>query len=148
MSRMVNGVPVENHYVCTNCFKRISECDCKFLPQAVSIDLNMQEPIRILQSKGYNTISCCESHNPNNPMYILFSRYNGIGDDNGFTDKIDPPSGFDVDSYGTCITYRYPDNTKMGDFNKLKKQQLDILLEWCENLPDHPEKPKQFPMFQ
>lgn len=120
-----------DYYVCSNCFSRVMDCDCAHFPSGnlIYIDLGMQEHIKILRSKGYNTLTCCESHRPEDSIYIMFSRYDGI-------EGLELPEGFTGQQYGISVEYHYPQNINIRDFEIEKQRQLDTLLQWCKSLPN------------
>lgn len=130
MKKIENDESIIDYYVCTNCFHKIRECNCMYYPisQLYYIDLAIQEHVRILNEKGYNTTASCESHNPNGAIYIMFSRYDGI-------EGIELPEGFTGTQYGTAVEHIYNGKMSMEDFEIEKKKYLDILLEWCKSLP-------------
>lgn len=119
---------VLNDYVCPYCFCNIEDCTCSSKPQElIQIDRNMQEIIRILNKKGYKTMYCCESHKPTENMYIKF-KY-----DYGFGHELPMPDGFDNIYNG--VSFMYVPKTTSKEFAQQKKEHLDSLMDWCEELP-------------
>lgn len=114
-------------YVCPNCWYQINNCKCRFKPYTLLfIDENIQEHIRILNTKGYQTRYCCESHNKKggNLIYISFiTNYN-----------LELPLGFTYDQKHNSINY-YIKKSELNKFEQVKKEKLDILLKWCKELP-------------
>lgn len=50
-------------YVCPNCFKRLTQCNCNSAPwELIQIDAKIQDAIRVLNGKGYYTRYSCEGH--------------------------------------------------------------------------------------
>lgn len=116
-------------YVCPVCFNQIDYCTCDSGSwYAIQIDRNIQEHIRILNTKGYKTQYCCESHKPCENMYVAFDG------DYGFGSAIELPYGFKKHFNG--VSWMCEINTAMEDYVAQKEKQLGILLEWCKSLPD------------
>lgn len=113
-------------YVCPRCFNTIDKCTCPVQPrELVNIDSGIQEQIRILNTKGYITRHCCESHDPEGGIYIAFAK------DYGF-EKM--PSGFFYRKRTNAMYHLYKCKNDMEKFNKDKQDHLDKLLDWCNNL--------------
>lgn len=120
------------NYVCPRCFYTPRECVCERAPwELVCIDRNIQEHIRILNQKGYKTEYCCESHSKYENLYISFY------DDYGLGDAVTLPDGFKFNKRGKYIEYLYNRKITDQEFEKQKKEQLAILLEWCIGLPEY-----------
>lgn len=118
------------NYVCPHCWYVLNDCICKLFPPyyLIHIDKNIQEHIRILNKKGYHTMYCCEGHKGGTNTYIVFI-------DNYFK-EIDTPEDFKYDKKRRMITYTYSMKLSEEKMEKLKKEKLAVLLEWCRNLPD------------
>ena len=119
-------------YVCPNCFKSLIECECEYAPyRLINIDRNIQDQIRILNNKGYMTTYCCESHCVTDSIYISFAVNYGIGD------ELPIPEGFvfKKNNNGLYYTYKNKKNLDNKKFFEIKNKQLDILLNWCKELP-------------
>lgn len=120
-------------YVCADCFNTLENCTCKNRPMKkviIAVDKNIQEHVRILNQKGYITLDCCESHNKHGNMYISFTS------DYGFGTALPLPNGFK--KLKKCaVSIMYKKNISDEEFSSKKKEYLDTLLEWCNNLPDN-----------
>lgn len=113
-------------YVCPRCFNTVDKCTCDIQPrELINIDSGIQEQIRILNTKGYITRYCCESHNPNDGIYITFVR------DYGFDNMSD---GFFYRKRMNSMYHLYKCKMDTEEFNKNKQVHLDKLLDWCNNL--------------
>lgn len=113
-------------YVCPRCFNTIDKCTCDVQPrELINIDSGIQEQIRILNTKGYITRYCCESHNPNDGIYIAFVKEYGF--DN-------MPDGFFYRKRMKFMYHLYKCKMDTEEFNKNKQAHLDKLLDWCNNL--------------
>ena len=130
---------IYENYVCTQCLHQVLECTCETYPRynLLWIDKNIQEHVRILNDKGYITNYSCESHAPNDIIYINFSGKYGLGE------TIQIPEGFKhVKSYNQ-IEHWYGKDSKarkkmaQEEFEAEKKRHLDILLGWCKSLPEY-----------
>lgn len=119
---------IYEQYVCPHCFYTMDKCTCKVFPQCsiIWVDKGIQEHVRILNEKGYQTKHSCESHNKNGMIYISFYSNSNIED-------FKLPEGFSDNGCG--VEYTYPKNITNEEYAELKKRQLDILLEWCRSLP-------------
>lgn len=121
-------------YVCHKCFRTPMECTCEFKPWNLTyIDRGIQEHVQILNDKGYITIGCCESHYQGDcvNIYIAFAR------DYGFGNTLPLPEGFKTMKSKYAVIYEYKNIKKIAEeeMNRQKEVQLNILLEWCKNLP-------------
>lgn len=113
-------------YVCPRCFNTVDKCTCDVQPrELINIDSGIQEQIRILNTKGYITRYCCESHNLNDGIYIAFVK------DYGFDNM---PDGFFYRKRMNSMYHLYKCNMDAEKFQKDKQYHLDKLLDWCNNL--------------
>ena len=120
------------NYVCPNCFEQPHKCTCKVFPTyyLIWIDEGMQEHIKILNDKGYDTKYSCESHEPANIIYVNFDA------DYITKHNLSVPEGFKYAKSRYQLEHSYNKKMSMEDFEKDKKKHLNILLEWCKNLPE------------
>lgn len=119
------------NYVCPYCWHTLNKCTCDLFPpyHLILIDMNIQEHIRILNEKGYHTIGCCEGHNKVCiSTYIAFAK-------NYFKDNVNMPEGFKYDKKRNVVTYVYSTKLTKENVEKLKKEKLEVLLKWCNDLP-------------
>lgn len=119
------------NYVCPYCWRTLNKCVCDLFPpyHLILIDENIQEHICILNEKGYRTTSCCEGHNKvciN--TYITFAR--------DYFDVDDIPNGFKYNKKRKMITYTYSTRLTKENMERIKKEKLEILLEWVKGLPN------------
>lgn len=123
---------IYENYVCPSCFNQMDKCTCDVFPNyyLIWIDKGIQEHIKTLNDKGYDTEYSCESHEPKNIIYITFCKEHGIGN------NIPIPEGFKYTKSRCHLEHRYDKKMSMEDFEKEKQKHLDILLEWCRNLPE------------
>ena len=124
---------VMENYVCPVCWHQLQDCECEMYPpwSLTMIDVNMQEIVRILNRKGYQTISCCESHwNDNHSVYVSFP----------MDYHFEIPEGFASVKRNTSVCYMYKkaDNKDKETFEGVKAEKLRILLEWAKTLPENP----------
>lgn len=119
------------NYVCSKCLRSLDECDCKYNSETlICIDRNLQKQIRILNSKKYQTQYCCEGHyNEIGDLYIIFLCEYGIGE------SIPIPEGFKYNKNQRTLRYSYGKKLTEEQFEKAKQKQLEILLNWCNELP-------------
>lgn len=121
-------------YVCPKCLHTLNECCCELRSNSlIHIDRNIQEHIRILNTKGYNTVNCCEGHyGKGYQLYIQFAKEHNFNDTN-----IELPSGFKYIKSQRIIEFMYSSKLKNEyAFDKMKEIKLESLLNWCKNLPD------------
>lgn len=118
-------------YICPYCWHTLDNCTCELFPpyHLIFIDKNIQEHIRILNEKGYRTIACCEGH-----MEVCINTYIAFAD-SYFTDA-DAPDGFRYDKNRRTMIYSHSTRLKENEMEKIKKEKLETLLEWCRNLPN------------
>ena len=134
---IVQEKPRLTEYVCASCFRRPDDCVCgDSLPESLLvIDEGIQEHVRILNEKGYETSYCCESHNPLGNLYIMFRSARGL------EAAPPPPSGFKSKCRGVVIEHMYGKDSRARrkmtheEFEREKEACLASLLEWCKSLP-------------
>lgn len=119
------------NYVCPYCWNALNKCTCDLFPpyHLIFIDKDIQEHIRILNEKGYKTTACCEGH-----MRTCLITY--IAFPNHYFNNVNMPDGFIYDSKRKIIKCNYPTKITKENFEELKKANLEILLEWCNSLPN------------
>ena len=120
------------NYVCGRCFHKLHECTCAFAPWTlIMIDEGIQDCVRILNEKGYQTTGCCEGHygQPTNT---------GICFNMTYEDLIEAglPEGFKWIKGRTCLVHLYKQTLDRSAFKVEKQKSLDALLEWCARLPE------------
>lgn len=110
-------------YVCPLCFNQIENCTCIYPSfTLIMIDNQIQDAVRILNQKGYRTMDSCEGHIENMIPNTYISFYEPIKS---------APVGFTNE--GKVIRKIYScDNKKT--FNKEKKEAIENLNKWAENL--------------
>ena len=120
-----------DNYVCPYCWNALNKCTCNTFPpyHLIFIDKNIQEHVRILNEKGYHTISCCEGH-----LSVCINTYIAFAD-NYFNDE-NIPSGFKYNKKRKTVAYTYSTKLKEEKMEEIKKEKLEILLEWCKSLPN------------
>lgn len=125
-----NSMDKHLDYVCPHCWHSVDECTCEYQPwKLIQIDRNMQPIIRILNEKGYVTEFCCESHDVHGNMYIKFRYKHGFGSD------LPAPEGFEIRDKSETISFIYDSKATTEEFEKQKREHLDSLMKWCEELP-------------
>jgi hypothetical protein len=119
------------NYVCPYCWNTLDKCTCELFPpyHLILIDKNIQEHIRILNEKGYNTSACCEGHRT-----VCISTHIIFAHD--YFDGVDMPNGFKYDKKRRMIAYTYSTRLKSNEMEEMKKEKLNTLLEWCKGLPN------------
>jgi hypothetical protein len=119
------------NYVCPYCWNTINKCTCDLFPpyHLILIDENIQEHIRILNEKGYCTTGCCEGHSK-----ICISTYISFSRD--YFEDMCIPEGFKYNKKKKMIVYAYSTRLSKEKMEELKKEKLEILLEWCRSLPN------------
>lgn len=122
------------NYVCPYCFNTVNKCTCELYPpySLILIDKGIQEQIRILNNKGYATMGCCEGHykGPCISTYIAFPM------DYGFDESIEIPEGFKYHKNRRMIYYDYSQKLTEEAMEMLKKEKLNTLLMWCDDLEE------------
>lgn len=119
------------NYVCPYCWHTLNNCTCDVFPpyHLIFVDKNIQEHIRILNEKGYRTIGCCEGH-----MKVCISTYISFARD--YFNDISLPDGFKYNKKRKMISYTYSTRLTKENMENIKKEKLEMLLEWCKNLPN------------
>ena len=122
------------NYVCPYCWHTLNKCVCDLFPpyHLILIDENIQEHIRILNEKGYRTTGCCEGHNK-----ICVSTYIAFAKD--YFENISIPEGFKYDKKKKIIRYTYSTKLTKEKMEEIKVEKLNILLEWCNSIPNRNE---------
>ena len=135
---MTHDYSTYKRYVCSSCYRQITECTCEHLPwQLLQIDEAIQDHIRILNEKGYYTKACCEGHYndgvPDNFLQIHLAR---DGED------IFPPlpNKFQWNHYSILYRYECVKESPVAQetFEQEKAEAARVLLEWVEALDIHP----------
>jgi hypothetical protein len=119
------------NYICPYCWNTLDNCTCDVFPpyHLIFVDKNIQEHVRVLNEKGYRTTACCEGHRETCiNTYIAFA--------NNYFDGVDAPEGFKYDKKRRIVTYTYSAKLTEEKMEEIKKENLDALLRWCENLPN------------
>ena len=119
------------NYVCPYCWYTLDNCTCDLFPpyHLIFIDRNIQEHVRLLNEKGYNTTGCCEGHGKASiNTYIAFA--------NNYFKDVDMPDGFKHDKKRNMVVYIYSTKLTEEKIEELKKEKLEELLKWCKNLPN------------
>jgi hypothetical protein len=119
-------------YVCPNCMNTLDNCICDTIQPPyylIMIDRNIQEHIRILNQKGYYTRFCCEGHEG-----YSFNTYIVFVDD--YFENIDMPNKFKYSKKDRKMSYIYSARLSDEKFRELKKENIAILLDWCNSLPN------------
>lgn len=117
------------NYVCPYCFNTLNKCTCDLFPPyyLILIDKNIQEHVRLLNEKKYCTTGCCEGHRD-----ICISTYISFADD--YFHNIDLPEGFKYNKDKRMIYYTYSAKLEDEEMEELKREKLEVLLEWCKRL--------------
>lgn len=146
MYRFPKDKSMYDNYVCPYCFYTLDKCTCENYPHysIIWVDKGIQEIIRILNEKGYDTQYCCESHEPMDKIYIMFrGRY-------GFGETLPMPKGFKYIKSNNMMEYKYGIDNKtrkkmsMEEFETEKHLYLESLLAWAKALPEQPKKTNMF----
>jgi hypothetical protein len=119
------------NYICPYCWNTLDNCTCDLFPpyHLILIDRNIQEHIRILNEKGYRTTACCEGHRE-----VCLNTY--IAFANNYFGDIKAPDGFEYDKQRRIVTYTYSKKLTKEEMEELKKEKLNKLLKWCNDLPN------------
>lgn len=136
---------IYENYVCPKCFYTLDKCKCTSFPHYNIwwIDKGIQEHVRVLNEKGYKTQYSCESHTPQDNLYIMF--YNKYD----FGNTLPVPEGFKCKNNVNTIEHVYGKDSKTRkkmtkeEFETEKRKHLDVLLEWCKSLPEQTIKKKR-----
>lgn len=123
------------NYVCPYCWHTLNKCVCDLFPpyHLILIDEKVQEHIRILNEKGYHTTGSCEGHGKVCiTTYISFAR--------DYFENTNIPDGFEYNKKKKVIRYTYSTKLSKEKMEEVKNKKLEILLEWCKNLPDIKER--------
>lgn len=123
---------VMENYVCPKCWNQVQNCTCETYPpwRLVNIDVNIQEVIRILNTKGYTTVYCCESHfGYSFSIYISFPWHFDF----------DAPEGFEYKKTWDRVAYSYSKKERENKelFEQVKAEKLRALLAWAQALPKY-----------
>ena len=119
------------NYVCPHCFYRLENCKCNHPPWTlIQVDAGIQNAVRELNQKGYDTQYCCEGHfNFSFSIYITFHQsYN-------FPEI---PEGFKLKDKKTHLEYIVKGKT-FDDFESDRKLHLEKLNQWVKQLPVNKE---------
>ena len=122
-----------DEYVCPHCFYPSTECVCKYAPWTlIFIDRNIQHAVRVLNVKGYQTISSCEGHYQTSlSVHVqLLQNYN-------FESM---PDGFCYYERKNCIEHMMSRKNfeNEGGFNLERANAIKALNQWVDALPVNP----------
>lgn len=119
------------NYVCPHCWNTLDKCTCDIFPpyHLIFVDRKIQEHIRILNEKGYNTTGCCEGHHT-----ICVNTYIAFPED--YFIEIGIAEGFKYDKKRRMISYTYSQKLTKEKMEELKAEKLQILLDWIQSLPN------------
>ena len=122
-----------DEYVCPHCFYPSTECVCKYAPWTlIFIDRNIQHAVRVLNVKGYQTISSCEGHYQTSlSVHVqLLQNYN-------FESM---PDGFCYYERKNCIEHMMSRKNfeNEGGFNIERANAIKALNKWVDALPVNP----------
>lgn len=118
------------NFVCPHCWYTLDKCTCDIFPpyHLIFVDRNIQEHIRNLNEKGYNTTGCCEGH-----QTICVNTYIAFPED--YFMKIGIAEGFKYDKKRRMISYTYSQKLTKEKMEELKTEKLKVLLDWIKSLP-------------
>lgn len=125
---------VLENYVCPTCWHQVQNCTCQCYPpwSLVMIDVNIQEIIRTLNEKGYQTIGCCESHFGDScSIYVAFPF------DMEFPTL---PDGFSYSKRKPSVSYMFKKNERENKdlYEWTKAKKIEALSIWARDLPENP----------
>ena len=127
-----------DEYVCPHCFYPSTECVCKYAPWTlIFIDRNIQHAVRVLNVKGYQTISSCEGHYQTSlSVHVqLLQNYN-------FESM---PDGFCYYERKNCIEHMMSRKNfeNEGGFNLERANAIKAVNQWVDALPVNPYSSKR-----
>ena len=127
-----------DEYVCPHCFYPSTECVCKYAPWTlIFIDRNIQHAVRVLNVKGYQTISSCEGlYQTSLSVHVqLLQNYN-------FESM---PDGFCYYERKNCIEHMMSRKNfeNEGGFNLERANAIKALNQWVDALPVNPYSSKR-----
>lgn len=111
-------------YVCPQCFEERSKCICDTTKDFIEIDKNIYPVIRNLNRAGFHTSFCCEGHNNEKQGYIHFTHFY----------HFEHIPEFCSYSNNYNLTFNYDETNDAKEFEKEKKQKMETLLKWSEEL--------------
>ena len=122
-----------DEYVCPICYYPFAECTCRSNPWTlIFIDKNIQHAVRVLNSKGYQTISSCEGHYKTSlSVHVqLLHNYN-------FESM---PDGFRFYERKKCIEHMISRKNYKNEsgFNIERANAIKALNQWVDALPVNP----------
>lgn len=127
-----------DEYVCPNCYYPSTECVCKYAPWTlIFIDRNIQHAVRVLNMKGYQTISSCEGHYQNSLSVHVQLLYNY-----NFESM---PDGFRFYERKNSIEHMMSRKNYKNEsgFNIERANAIKALNQWVDALPVNPHLPKR-----
>ena len=123
------------NFVCPHCWYTLNKCTCDIFPpyHLIFVDKNIQEHIRLLNEKGYNTTGCCEGH-----QKICISTYIAFPED--YFEELGVAEGFKYNKKRGMIIYDYSQKLTEEKMEELKAEKLKVLLDWIKSLPNRNTK--------
>ena len=117
------------NYVCNRCLLSLDKCQCKYRSYTlIQIDRKIQDTIKLLNEKFYQTVASCEGHyNEVGGLYISFM-YDYNFDVNSL------PIGFKYNNKQRILSYNYKDKVTEQQFEIEKEKATSALLSWANNL--------------
>ena len=132
-------------YQCWGCGKPVDHCTCQNGPnwRLGHMDYALLKHMRILNSKNYDAMFCCEGHDSFAEFFIEFTSseiYYEYNHENPQENMPPLPQGFKAECYddGVGVTITITDSSDgltPEEFKARKAELIEQLLEWCKSLP-------------
>lgn len=123
-------------YICPHCYHTADVCTCRFYPHyLVQIDTAMVPLVRILNTKGYRTTSCCAGHASQRSANIC------VGFDLRYPLEVAQlPEGATYWKMRPHVSYDLVEGYTPDEFAAYQRKAIDGLEAWAAALPDAPEE--------
>lgn len=116
-------------YVCPRCLNELEECACRLYPYyLIQVDRMILPIVRILNMKGYQTVSCCAGHlTSKGNIHVQFAE--------AFDFPVQIPSGSTYWKVKRAVDFGLLHDPSDESYLEHQKAALERLREWAEALP-------------
>lgn len=122
-------------FVCPRCYHPVETCTCRHYPYyLVQVDTALVPVLRVLNTKGYRTTSCCAGHLDGRCVDVH------VGFDRRYSFLAPLPEGATYWQMRPHVSFALLENPTPQEFAAYQRQAIDGLLTWANALPELPAR--------